>query len=94
LVVPGAFVNSALEGLAASYGKLWTSAFAILWVSDNPTPWTASFGYTFQDGPTASEQTWNPNKGARGSYRCKVGRHAAPTVIGPLTSYLITTPVT
>jgi hypothetical protein len=85
--------NEGIAAASATYARLWANSFAILCVANDPMVETASFGYTFQDKTTSSEQIYEAIRGARGSYVCKAGHNDVAQVVGPLTSYLITTPI-
>jgi hypothetical protein len=94
IVVGGMWYDTANEGqAAASYGRMWTNAFAVLCVASVPMPEIASFGYTFQDAATKAVQLFREEKGSRGGYLCKAGHREKSQVVGALTSYLITAPL-
>lgn len=52
LLVGGGIKNTAQEGAGAgTYTDVWTTAFVLLYVADNPSIMTPSHGYTFQWTP-------------------------------------------
>jgi hypothetical protein len=93
LLVGAARYNTANEGQTASYGRMWANGLSILRVSDSPSRRNASWAYTFQDGPTQSDQMWQLEKSVKGAWMCRSSRCTQKKVIAPLAGYRITTPI-
>jgi hypothetical protein len=93
VLVAAARKDTANEGVAASYGRIWTDSMAIVRVAEQPSIRNAAFGYSFQDVPTKSELFWHPSKGSRGSYQNRCAHGDQQKVVAGDTSVIFTTPI-
>lgn len=94
IVIGSARYNTAQQGQASSYSRMWGSHFAVIAVSENPSRRSASFSYTFQDAPTQSDQMWMLEKGMKGGYMCRSSHCDQSKVIASMAGYRIVTPIT
>jgi len=93
LLVGKARQDTANEGTAANYTRMWTDVLGIVRVAKRASTRNAVFGYTFQHGAPITQQWFDERVGHGGGYYSKVSRSEVIGVVAPLTSYLITTPV-
>jgi hypothetical protein len=94
LLVGKSIYDSANEGAGAmTMARLWSNSFAIVSVASTPMVEQASFGFSYQDLPTNAQQIFEDKPGVRGGYYCKAARYDGLAVSGPLSSYLLTTPI-
>lgn len=73
LLVAKAWEDTANEGQAASYGRIWGKHFGIVRVANSPSIRTAAFGWTFRFGAKETTQWFDPKPGVAGGYYAKVG---------------------
>ena len=84
--------DTANEGQAASYSRIWGKQFGIVKVAQTPSTRTVAFGFTlrFQGARTAT-QWFDQTVGTRGGYYAKVGFEEDHKIIASDTGYLYTT---
>lgn len=93
VIVGRARKDTANIGQTASYSRMWPDIFGIYRVSTTPTIRNASFGYTFQDAPTQSDQHFLDHKGAKGVYQMRSTHADEQKIVSADSGYLITTPI-
>ncbi len=82
--------DTANEGQAASYSRIWSDVFGIVRVATSPSVRNASFGFTFQDLPSQTDLFWEPEKGTKGAYMVRVSHCDAEKVVAADTGFLLT----
>jgi hypothetical protein len=94
--------DTANEGAAASYSRVWGDFFSLLRVATRASIRNASFGYTFRwtmpgvqgsSGGIVTQQWFDPTKGLGGSYFAKVGEAEDHKVVANDCGVHITTPI-
>lgn len=93
IIVGKARKDTANIGQTASYSRIWPDVFGLYRVSTTPSIRNVSFGYTFQDAPTQSDQTFLIDRGAKGVYQCRSSHADTQKVIAGDSGYLVTTPI-
>ncbi len=88
LLIGGARQDSANEGAAAVYGRVWGDDFIIARVAVNPGPRQAYLATTFRFGEKVTTQWYDPMPGVSGGYYGKVGMEECHEIIAPETGYL------
>lgn len=93
LLVCEAREDTANEGQAASYGRLWGNFFGIVRVAMRPTIRNAAFGYTMRFGAVETDEWFDIAKGKKGGYYARTSVTETHKIVAADTGYLITTPV-
>jgi hypothetical protein len=92
LVVGAARQNTANEGVAAVYTRMWdaNNSFGIVRVANRPSRRSASFGITLEQ-PTVSSTWFENGRGGKGAYVTQVARADAPVILAAPCGFLYTT---
>ena len=90
LIVGRAWEDTANDGQAASYSRIWGKVFGIIRIAQSPGIRTAGFGYTFRFGQKVTTQWYDPAPGVEGGYHCKVGVEEGHMVVAPDAGFLFT----
>ena len=90
LLIGAARKDTANEGQAASYTRIWGDVFGLVRVSTSPSRRNASFGYTFRFGQVDSTQVFDPMVGTKGGWWVKAAVDETHKVVAPLTGFLLT----
>jgi len=85
--------DTANQGQTASYGRLWGKYFGLARVADRPSIRTAAFGYTFRNGPMATDQWFDVSVGKRGGYYARTSVSEDHKIVAADTAYLISAPI-
>jgi len=91
LLIGAARKDTANEGQAASYSRIWGDVFGLVRVATTPSVRNASFGFTFRFGQIDTAQVFDPMIGAKGGYWAKASVEETHKVVAPDTGFLITT---
>ncbi len=93
LLVGKAREDTANEGAAANYARIWGDSFGVLRVQDRPSTRNAAFGVTFRNGAPSALQWFDQRVGVKGGWYAKVSTSEAHKVTASPTGFLITTPI-
>jgi len=93
IVVAEARQDTANEGQAANYTRIWPDVFGVVRVAAAPSIRSAAFGYTFRNGQPYTDQWFDPSIGGFGGYYARVSVAEDHKIVAPDTGYLITTPI-
>lgn len=86
--------DSANEGQAAIYDRIWGKQFGIIKVAATPSTRTVAFGFTLRfQGARTTSQWFDATVGTRGGYYTKVGVEEDHKITAADTGYLLTTVV-
>ena len=85
--------NTATEGSADSFGRIWPSVFGIVRVARRPSKRNASFGVTFRNGAPLTNVEFDAMAGHGGGFTAQVSVSETHEVIADQTGYLLTTPI-
>lgn len=91
LLVGEAWNDTANEGQAASYSRVWGKVFGVARVARTTNIRTAAFGWTFRFGQKATSVWFDPKPGVAGGYYAKVGLQEGHHVAASDTAFLYTT---
>jgi len=89
LLVGEARSNTAVEGDADVYGRLWGDDFGILRVATRPSRRNASFGYTFRNGPKLTVVEYDAMAGHGGGYTAQVSHSETHKIVSQPSGYLL-----
>lgn len=81
--------NTAVEGDADVFARLWGPDFGIVRVARRPTRRNASFGYTFRQGQKLTVVEYDALAGHGGGYIAQVSHSETHLVVASPTGYLI-----
>lgn len=93
LLVGKARQDTATEGQAAAYSRIWGDVFGIVRVARRASVRNAVFGYTFRHGSIQTAVDYDSLKGHGGGYTAQVSVSEVHQVVASPTGYLITTPI-
>jgi hypothetical protein len=91
LLIGGARQDTANEGQAASYGRIWSDVFGIVRVATAQSVRNASFGNTLRFGGIDTAQVFDAITGAKGGWVAKASVEESHVVVAPDTGFLLTT---
>lgn len=92
-LVGSARKDTANEGAAASYSRIWGNSISLTRVTTTPSTRSLHFGTTFQDLAPQSYLAFEPKKGVRGAWYQKNGLYDQQKIVAAEAGYLITTPI-
>ena len=91
ILVGSARQDSANEGAAASYGRIWGKVFGVVRVARSASIRNASFGYTFRlKGDPKTDFWYDPAVGKSGGWYARVGLSEDHKVVASDTGFLYT----
>jgi len=91
IVVGAARRDTANDGQAASYSRIWGKVFGVLRVARNPSRRNASFGYTFRlTGDPSTDMWFDQGIGKSGGWYARVGFSEDYKIVAPDTGFLYT----
>jgi len=85
--------NTAKEGLADVYSRMWGDVLGMVRVARRPTKRNASFGYTFRHGQALTSVKFEAQDGHGGGYTGQVSVAESHNIVASPTGYLLTTPI-
>ena len=91
LLVGKARQDTATEGQAAAYSRIWSDVFGVVRVARRASVRNAVFGYTFRHGAIQTAVDYDSLKGHGGGYTAQVSVSETHQVVASPTGYLITT---
>lgn len=91
IVVGKARQDTANEGQAAAYSRIWGKVFGVIRVARSPSRRNASFGYTFRlNGDPVTDLWFDQAVGKSGGWYGRVGFSEDYKIVAPDTGYLYT----
>lgn len=85
--------NTAVEGDADVFDRLWSSVFGIVRVALRPSRRNASFGYTLRHGQPITVTEYDQMSGHGGGYTAQVTVSEVQKIVAPPCGYLLNTPI-
>lgn len=85
--------NTAVEGDADAFGRIWGDVFGIVRVATRASVRNASFGYTFRQGTPSTMVEYDQMAGHKGGHTAQVTVKETHEVVASDTGYLYTTPI-
>ena len=93
LLVGASRNDTANEGQAAAYARIWNDVFGIVRVANRPGLRNATFGATLQGKPNRTDTWYEIADGSQGAWWTRVSRQDQEKVICADCGYLLTTPI-
>jgi hypothetical protein len=85
--------NTATEGDADVYGRLWSKVFGIVRVATRPSRRNASFGYTLRHGQPITAVEYDRVAGHGGGYWAQVTVSEVQKIVAQACGYLVYSPI-